>query len=130
MATAITLAKGTVKYADQMTHTEYLSGIATGAGAIDHTVTPGAIFKMVKVELHLSAAPTTSENFQIKVDAGDGAVYDVVLLKNDLSVGSITDLVWVPEDKMAMQKANDVIAITWTNTDTKTWGLRIGIELL
>lgn len=129
MATAITLVKGTVKFADYLTHKEYLAGIATGAAAIDHTVTPGAIFKIVKVELHLSAAPTTSENFKIAVDAGDGAVYDVVLLKQDLTIGSITDVVWTPDD-LDLHKANDVIAITWVNTNTKTWGLRIGIELL
>lgn len=129
MATAITLAKGTVSYADRLTHKEYLAGIATGAAAIDHTITPGAIFRIVKVELHLNVAPTTSENFVIAADAGDGAVYDAVLLKVDLTVGSLTDVVWVPDD-LDLHKADDVLTITWTNTNTKTWGLRIGIELL
>lgn len=127
MATAIALTRVDSKYADKKK--EQVKGIATGAGAIDHTITPALAFKLVKLELHLSAAPTTSQNFVVKNDAGDGTAYDTVLLSRDLTVGSIADLLWQPEGGHDLFESDDVIAITWTNTDAKTWALRAVCEL-
>lgn len=106
----------------------------TGAAAIDHTITPGRPFRLVGVRLHLSAAPTTSENFSIGLNDGKAAAYDTVLYKRDFSVGSLTDLVLSASDLSLdsdhMFKATDFLDIDWTNTDTSTYGLTVLIELL
>lgn len=127
MSTELTKSKILTKYADFHDKVELWQGIATGAAAIDHILTPGAAFKLKKVELHLSAAPTTSENFAVALDANAGAVYDVVILKQDLSVGSVVDLIWLADNDDDFG-VSDVLAITWTNTNTKTWGLTITYE--
>ena len=126
MATAITPEK--ITSVDPRTPIRYVA-ILTGAAAIDHTVSPQDDFRIVKVELHLNAAPTTSQSFVVKLDAGDGLTYDAVQLSEDLTVGSVTDLVSTPE-KDNVFEADDVIAITWTNTDLKTYGLRLIYELV
>lgn len=106
-----------------------LFSIATGAAAIAKTLAPGLKFRLLRVELHLSAAPTTSEDFTITLDAGDGSAYDVVLYTRDLSVGSVTDLV-VPFGDGYEFEADDEIDVAYTNTDTKTYGLRLVYELI
>ena len=102
---------------------------STGAAAIAEAVSPGVPFRLLRVSLHLSAAPTTSENFTVTNDAGDGAVYDTVEYKRDLSVGSLTDLSVIFGEGYEY-KSNDEIDITYTNTDTRTYGLTIVYELL
>lgn len=106
-----------------------LASIATGAAAIAKTLAPAEKFRLLRVELHFSAAPTTSENFTITLDAGDGSEYDVVLYKRDLSVGSVTDLV-IPFGEGYEFENDDEIDIAYTNTDTGTYGLRIVYELI
>ena len=84
---------------------------------------------MLAITLHLSAAGTTSENFLVTLDAGDASAYDTVLIKRDLSVGSVTDQVWT-FGKGYEFEADDHIDITWTNTEVRTYGLRIVYELI
>lgn len=127
MPTAITPVRVPGNYADR--EKERFRAVLTGAAGIDHTISPGLPFKIIKLELHLSAAITTSENLVVTCDAGDGAAYDVVLLKRDLQVGSITDVVWKPEIPDEYE-ADDVILIEWTNSQTKTYGLRLIYELI
>ena len=103
--------------------------IATGAAAIAKAVNPAAKFRLLAITLHLSAAPTTSQNFVATLDAGDGTAYDTVLITRDLTVGSVTDQVWV-FGKGYEFESDDHIDITWTNTDTKTYGLRVIYELI
>lgn len=106
-----------------------LASIATGAAAIAKTLAPAEKFRLLRIELHLSAAPTTSENFTITLDAGDGSAYDVVLYKRDLSVGSVTDLV-IPFGEGYEFESDDELDIAYANTDTGTYGLRIVYELI
>ena len=102
----------------------------TGAGDLvvaTHKVAPGAAFKLTEIELHLSAAPTTgTQNLVITLDDGVGAAYDLVILTLDLVANAITDLVIKP-DKVC--KAADVITAAWTNSDTKTYGLKFKYQL-
>ena len=106
-----------------------LFSVATGAAAIAKTLAPAAKFRLLRVELHLSAAPTTSENFTVTLDAGDGVVYDTRQTSRDLSSGSLTDYV-VIYGKGFEFKADDEIDVAYTNTDTRTYGLRIVYELV
>ncbi len=104
----------------------------TGAAAISAAtakIAPGAVFRLLRVEIHLSAAPTTSEGFTITLDAGDGAAYDTVLAKQDLSAGSLTDYAAIFGPGYEFE-SDDVITAAWTNTNTKTYGLRFVYELI
>jgi len=106
-----------------------LFSTATGAAAISKTLAPGAKFRLLRIELHLSAAPTTSENFTVDLDAGDGGAYDVNLHTEDLSAGSITDLLLTFGEGYEYE-ADDEIDIAYDNTDEGTYGLRIEYELI
>ena len=100
---------------------------ATGAAAIALVVNPGYRFKLLRIDLHLSAAPTTSQSLTATVDSGLGAAYDTVIYSRDLTVGSLTDLV-VEFDGSFVYEADDHIDIAWTNTDTKTYGIVVTCE--
>jgi len=102
---------------------------ATGAAAIAETLAPDALFRLQRIELHFNSAPTTSQDFTITLDAGDGDAYDVVLYKRDLSVGSVADLV-VPFGEGYEFEADDEIDVAYTNTDGRTYGLRYVYELI
>lgn len=99
---------------------------ATGSAAIatSLTVPASATYRLVSVTLAADAAPTTSENFTITLDANAGAAYDVLLYSLDLSAGSTTDLVWFP-DELLLLEGGDAIDVAYTNTDTVTYGLQI-----
>ena len=106
-----------------------LFSIATGAAAIAKAVNPAVKFRLLAITLHLSSAPTTSQSLTATLDAGDGSAYDVVLVSRDLSVGSVTDQVWVFGLGYEFE-ADDHIDIAYTNTDERTYGLRIIYELI
>lgn len=99
---------------------------ASGGGAINETVTVpvGSQRDVVSVELHLSAAPTTSEYFIVTKDSLGGAEYDVVAYKVDPSATSMTDLVWRPEQPYILI-GGDAIDVTYANADGRVWGLTI-----
>ncbi len=103
----------------------------TGTGNLEvatSKITPGAVFKLTEIVLHLNAAPTTStQNLVISVDDGVGGAYDENILTIDLVANAITDLVIKPNK---VCKATDVITAAWTNTDTKTYGLKFKHQLL
>lgn len=102
----------------------------TGAAAIDVDYAPGSAFWLESVTLNLSAAPTTSQNFTIVLDAGDGAAYDTTLYSGDLSVlgGGVTDLVYQPALEMLFE-STDALDVDWTNSDGRTYGIRIVVRL-
>ena len=99
---------------------------ATGGNALaaSFSVPVGHTYKLISVTLHMSAAPTTSENFTITLDANAGAPYDTLLYSLDLSAGSTTDLVWFPDEPLLLE-GGDAIDVAYTNTDTGTYGLQL-----
>jgi hypothetical protein len=102
---------------------------ATGGNALAATLTVpvSQTYKLISVSLHLSAAPTTSENFTITLDANAGAMYDTLLYTLDLSVGSTTDLVWFPDEPMYLE-GGDAIDVAYANSDLGTYGVQITAE--
>lgn len=99
----------------------------TSPAAIALTANPGVAFRLLRVEVHLSAAPTTSENFTTTLDAGDGALFDVLLDSQDLSSGSLTDYIAVFGKGWEFE-ADDEIDVAYTNTDDGNYGVRIVVE--
>jgi hypothetical protein len=102
---------------------------ATGTAAINTTTAIAAEFKLIMITCHFSAAPTTSENFQVKLDSVAGSAYDTVLYAVNPSLSSATDLVYLPDGEMKF-KTSDELVVTFTNTETRTYGLSIYYQLI
>ena len=73
------------------------------------------------------AAPTTSENFTITLDANAGPNYDVLLYSLDPSAASTTDIFWQPDQPIVLE-GGDAIDVVYANTDTRTWGVQVTVE--
>lgn len=89
----------------------------------------GGNFKLNSVTVHFSAAPITSENFTITLDANDGSVYDTLIFSVDPSASAVTDIVFTP-DKDLKFEAGDEIKVEFPNTDANTYALRIVTQSL
>lgn len=102
---------------------------ATGAAAISTSCEPhdvGAIIE--RITLKLSAAASTSENVIVTLDSGSGAAYDVILVQFDPATLGGATFVWVPDYPLSLA-FDDAIVITYTNTDTRTYGLSVWYTL-
>ena len=95
---------------------------ATGAGAMSETYTKNKNGKkLIEVRLHLNQAAATSENFVVYIDSSVSSVYDTVLFSQDMS--GVQDVVFRPTFPISFGGSGDVIRFTYTNSDSKTWGL-------
>ena len=90
-------------------------------------VPAGQTYRLISVTLHMSAAPTTSENFPVTLDASAGAPYDTLLYSLDLSVSSVTNLLWQPDEPLLLE-GGDAIDVAYANTDGRTYGVQITAE--
>ena len=98
----------------------------TGSGAVATSYAPAAAFWLKAVTLHLSAVPTTNEDFIVTLNANDGAVYDTVLARIDPStIANGDDLLYQPDGGPLLCEAGDGIDVAYPNTDTNTYGVRI-----
>ena len=95
---------------------------ATGAAAIALAIAPGWRFKLKGISLHLSAAPTSSENLTVTLNSAYGAAYNAVIYTRDLTVGSLTDLYIEFGDNYVFE-VNESLTVAWANTNTKTYGI-------
>ena len=100
---------------------------ATGAAAIALSTTEARRFKLVRVTVHFSAAPTTAEDFTLTLNSNAGAAYDTVLFSNDPSVGAVTDLVFTPDSDQVYESGDELDA-AFPNTDAVTYGIQIVVE--
>lgn len=98
-----------------------LYATATGAAAINTTVSPGRPFALESVAVHLSAAGGAGD-LTVTLDANAGAAYDVILLTQDMT--SIADLLWQPDRPIELAK-DDKIVVAWANAGAKTYGLTV-----
>ena len=99
--------------------------VHTGAAALAASLAPDTQYQLLGFELHLSAAPTTSENFTLTKDSGVGSTYDAVLYTRDLSSGSVVDVVYYFNPPIKCYHRDDQVDFAWTNTDLRTYGLTI-----
>jgi len=100
---------------------------ASGAMSESLTVPTGDVYRLVSVTLGLNAAPTTSENYTITLDAVDGPNHDVLLYSLDIGAGGHEDVVWQPSQLLYLI-GGDQVDVVWANTDNRTWGLLITVE--
>ena len=97
---------------------------ATGSGAITATSAAAAVWELDHVSIHFDIAPAASEDLVISIDATDGAAYDTVLLRVDPSTGSLGDITYIPNKPLTLA-SGDEITVSFTNTDGRTYGVRI-----
>jgi hypothetical protein len=104
---------------------------SAGAAIVPATATTAEVgpFELIEVTCHLSAAPTTSEQFQVLLNANDGAAYDTELFAVDAAqyMGGVTDIVFRPLGRK-LYEAGDQINVAWPNSNARTYGLRIVVK--
>lgn len=84
-------------------------------------------FEFLGFEIHLSAASATAENLVVARDAARGAAYDTKLYSKDMN--GIQDVAYaVSKDEPIICQANDVIDLTWDNTNNRTWTIRLFVR--
>ena len=94
---------------------------ATGAVAIATTLAPGRAFQLLEVRVHLNGAGGAG-NFTAKVDAINGAAYDLNIITQDMT--AVVDLIWQPDSPLHFD-SGDEIDFAWDNAGTKTYGLEV-----
>lgn len=96
--------------------------IVSGTGAMNYTFTPDKEFIFEEVRLHLNAVSATEENFVIQLVSSKGVVYNIKLYSKDMN--TVQDVVYQPENPHEFLP-KDSLVFTWTNTNSKTWGMEI-----
>jgi hypothetical protein len=74
-------------------------------------------------KLHLDAASATSENMVISVDADRGAAWDFNIFTEDMN--GVQDRSERYADGEIIVQPNDILYVTWTNTNDTLWGLEL-----
>ncbi|MBU0470555.1 MAG: hypothetical protein KJ984_03710, partial [Nanoarchaeota archaeon] len=84
-------------------------------------------FEFLGFEIHLSAASATSENLVIARDSVLGSTYDTKIYSKNMN--AIQDIIYmIPKDEPVLCDADDVIDLTWDNTNTKTWTIKFFVR--
>jgi hypothetical protein len=88
------------------------------------TVPAGQHYRLVSVTCHFSAAPTSSEDMTVTLDAHAGAAYDTRLYTIDPAAHALTDLVWMPDEEIILE-GGDQVDVAYDNTDVRLYGAQI-----
>jgi len=94
---------------------------ATGIAAINETIIPSSAWQLDEIRVHLSAAGGAG-NLTATIDADAGAVYDNVILTQDMTL--VADLVYQPDRPMLFD-SGDKFVIAWANANGRTYGLEV-----
>jgi hypothetical protein len=93
----------------------------------DDVVRPGLKFderwEFCGFKLHLDATSATSENLVISVDADRGAAWDYNIFTEDMN--GVQDRMEKYADGEWIIQPNDILYVTWTNSDDTLWGLEL-----
>lgn len=105
---------------------KFVAETPAGTETVKIAIKPNTPFRFVGFFIHLSAAPTTGEDFTITLDAADGSQYDVNIYTRDFSSASDLDIIWtIPEDSQIPYEKDDIIRVAWANTDDRTYGMKL-----
>jgi hypothetical protein len=94
---------------------------ATGSGAVALTLAPDIGWQLQEIRIHLNGAGGAG-NLTITQDALAGAVYDTVLVTQDMT--AVVNLVYFPA-RPNQFVAGDAIVIAWPNAGGKTYGIEV-----
>jgi hypothetical protein len=99
--------------------------LVTGGGAINTTSTAlTSEATLEAITIHVGVAAGAVENLVVTVDAIDGSAYDTVILTQ--AMAGVTDVALT--DLGIPLYAGDALKVTWTNTDSRTIGVRLCLE--
>jgi len=79
-------------------------------------------WELLGFDLHLNAASATTENLILAKDAKAGAAFDAKLYSKDMN--TVQDIVY-RFDPVVQMNAGDVAKMTWANSNTKVWGVKL-----
>lgn len=100
---------------------------ASVTGALAITVDPSADARLLSVTARWNVAPTTSENYTITWNYPDGGEYSTLLLSEDPSVGSVTNIVYQPDGDLILADG-DTLTIAHPNTDGRLIAIQVRTE--
>lgn len=100
----------------------------TGASAVAETIAPGVSFKLESLRIHFSDT-TASENLTLTLDHDLGANYDAVLYSYDINGGESFVKTFTGDDDIGSFYKDIEIDIAYANTNNRTWGLEITVEV-
>lgn len=80
-------------------------------------------FEVVGMQIHLASAASTDEDLELLVDARRGTYWDMKLY--DYSIADKQDIIWAPSGGPIRLNRDDILKITFTNTDDIDWGVRL-----
>lgn len=96
----------------------------TTTGDLTGTLAPKTPFRLLSLDLHVTAIPSAGELFTITKDAGQGALYDTVIYSLDLGGQSVTSLYKTFEGKEIFG-ADDELDIFHTNSQDDDYGVTV-----
>lgn len=85
------------------------------------TIAPGIAFQIEEIRVHLSAGGAATD-LTATLDAGAGAAYDCVLIRQDMD--NVTDLVYQPTRPIICQ-VDDEVDIAYANGGGATYGIEV-----
>ena len=100
---------------------------ATGAAAIATSAAIAAGARLISVTVHFDIAPVAAGDYTVTLNANAGGAYDTLLYSVDPSVGSVTDIVYVPDGPLYLENG-DAIDVVYANANTRTYGVQITTE--
>ncbi len=99
---------------------------ATGAAAINHSLSKGYKWQFEELRLHLHPQGTVggaaAGNLTLTIQSATDAVYSTRLLTVDMV--TVGDVVYRPPATIKLDK-NDRLLVAWTNTNAREWGLEL-----
>ena len=103
------------------------SATVTGTDNIAEVLAPGVDWRVKEIRLHLSTNGGDNE-FTVTLDANAGSAYDVVELKQDMTV--VTDFIETYESNEKRYHSNDKLVFDWINVNSVKYGLEVIFETL
>ena len=101
-----------------------INSTGTALMAFSGTVPIGQHYRLVSVTCRFNAAPVTSENFTVTLDAQAGAAYDTLLYSLDPSAGATAHIIYHPPEEQILE-GGDQIDVAFANTDARLYGAQI-----
>lgn len=104
---------------------KYIHTILADGAAMDETTgTYTNEQTLLSILVHVSSAPTTSENLIVTLDSHEGPEYDTIIYQKDLA--TVTDIAYTGIDLSLF--VGDAIRVQYANTDLRTVSVRMALE--
>jgi len=99
----------------------------TGAGAISFNVTASGDRRLTSISLHFDTAPISSGILSITLNANVGAAYDTLLVSETMS--GVSNFLFAPDYDLFLE-TNDAIDVAYDNSDGRTYGVQVTMEIV